>query len=162
VRRGLVLVVGEKRSASVRRLVAVGVAGLVAGCGANTTTTTTVISTAGSPAPPAVATPSTTSTSSPPTSTETGPDDESSAGVRPRTLAEQLVAAATSYAGPYIALRHGQLRGVEYLGPDASHAGWQTVLVTYSGRGRGRSDTSADLLLSLAHGRAGWTVVRAR
>ena len=82
--------------------------------------------------------------------------------MRPRTLAEQLVAAATSYAGPYVALRHGQLRGVEYLGPDASHAGWQTVLVTYSGRGRGRGDTSADLLLSLAHGRAGWTVVRAR
>jgi hypothetical protein len=141
-------------------LVAVGAAGLLAGCGASTTTTTTVISTAGSPAPPAASTPSTTSTTT--TSTETGPDDESSAGVRPRTLAEQLVAGATSYAGPYVALRNGQLRGVEYLGPDASHAGWQTVLVTYSGRGRGRSDTSADLLLSLAHGRAGWTVVRAR
>jgi hypothetical protein len=79
-------------------------------------------------------------------------------------VAEQLVAAATSYAGPYIALRHGQLRGVEYLGPDTSHAGWQTVLVTYTaaGSGSGRGDTSADLLLSLAHRDAGWTVVRAR
>ena len=135
-------------------------AAVVAGCGSSTTTTTTVTSrTAASPAPSVTATvPASTATST----TETGPDNERSAGVRPRTLAQQVVAAATGYAGPYLALRHDQLRGVEYIGRDVAHAGWQTVLVTYAGRGTGRSDTSGDLLLYLAHARAGWTVVRAR
>ena len=135
---------------------------LVAGCGASTTTTTTVTSgTAASPAPSVTATvPASTATTT--STTETGPDNESSAGVRPRTLAQQVVAAATGYAGPYLALRHDQLRGVEYIGPDVAHAGWQTVLVTYAGRGTGRSDTSGDLLLYIADGRAGWMVVRAR
>lgn len=137
-------------------------AAVVSGCGSSTTTTTTVTSgTAASPAPSGAATvPASTATTA--STTETGPDNESSAGVRPRTLAQQVVAAATGYAGPYLALRHDQLRGVEYIGRDVAHAGWQTVLVTYAGRGTGRSDTSGDLLLYLAHGRAGWTVVRAR
>ena len=137
-------------------------AAVVAGCGSSTTTTTTVTNgTVASPAPsPAATLPASTATTT--STTETGPDNESSAGVRPRTLAQQLVAAATGYAGPYLALRHDELRGVEYIGGDVAHAGWQTVLVTYAGRGAGRSDTSADLLLYLAHGRAGWTVVHAR
>jgi hypothetical protein len=145
-----------------RSLAALCAAVVVAGCGASTTTSTTVTSgTAASPAQSVAATlPASTATTR--STTETGPDNESSAGVRPRTLAQQVVAAATGYAGPYLALRHDQLRGVEYIGRDVAHAGWQTVLVTYAGRGAGRSDTSGDLLLYLAHGPAGWTVVRAR
>ena len=137
-------------------------AAVVSGCGSSTTTTTTVTSgTVASPAPSGAATvPASTATTT--STTETGPDNESSAGVRPRTLAQQVVAAATGYAGPYLALRHDQLRGVEYIGRDVAHAGWQTVLVTYAGRGTGRSDTSGDLLLYLTHAPAGWTVVRAR
>ena len=145
-----------------RGLALVCAAVVVAGCGSSTTTSTTVTSgTAASPVPSVAATmPASTATTT--TETETGPDNESSAGVRPRTLAQQVVAAATGYAGPYLALRHDQMRGVEYIGRDVAHAGWQTVLVTYAGRGAGRSDTSGDLLLYLARGRAGWTVVRAR
>ena len=137
-------------------------AAVVSGCGSSTTTTTTVTSgTVASPTPSGAATvPASTATTT--STTATGPDNESRAGVRPRTLAQQVVAAATGYAGPYLALRHDQLRGVEYIGRDVAHAGWQTVLVTYSGRGAGQSDTSGDLLLYLAHARAGWTVVRAR
>ena len=135
---------------------------VIAGCGASTTTTPTVTSgTAASPAPSVTATvPAGTATST--STTATGPENERSAGVRPRTLAQRVVAAATGYAGPYLALRHDQLRGVEYIGRDVAHAGRQTVLVTYAARGAGRSDTSADLLLYLADGRAGWMVVRAR
>ena len=156
------LAAAYQRKSRMRGLAALCAAVVVAGCGASTTTTTTVTSgTAASPAPSVTATvPASTATTT--STTETGPDNESSAGVRPRTLAQQVVAAATGYAGPYLALRHDQLRGVEYIGRDVAHAGWQTVLVTYAARGTGRSDTSADLLLYLAHGRAGWTVVRAR
>ncbi len=136
---------------------------VVAGCGSSTTTTTVTSPAVASPAPSTVATvPASAATTT--TATAAGPDDESSAGVQPRTLAGRLTAAATVYAGPHLARRHGQLRGAEYIGADVAHPGWQTVLVTYTarGRGRGRGDISGDLLLELAHGRAGWTVMRAR
>jgi hypothetical protein len=160
----LVLGSGTAKSRSVRRLASLcawlSATALIAGCGASTTTTTTVITgTAAAPVPSIASTaPATTTTGT----IDAGPDNESSAGVRPRTLAQQAVAAATRYAGPYLLLRHDQLRGVEYIARDVAHAGWQIVLVTYAARGAGRSDTSGDLLLYLTHGPAGWTVVRAR
>ena len=132
-------------------------AAAAAGCGASTSSTTTTV-TGGAAGTPQAHAPAVSAT----TISRAGGDLDEGAGVRPRTLPERVVAAATQYAGRYLAHHYGLLRGVEYLGPDRSHAGWQMVLVTYTARSGGRGDTSADLLLSVAQRRTGWTVVRAR
>jgi hypothetical protein len=149
----------HSRRARVRGLVAVAAAAAAAaGCGASTISTTTTVTGGAAGTPPLAHAPAASAT----TISRAGGELDEGAGVRPRTLPERVVIAATRYAGRYLAHHHGLLRGVEYLGPDRSHAGWQMVLVTYAARSGGRGDTSADLLLSVAHRRAGWTVVRAR